>query len=74
VRDPADRRAIEHLIGRSAYALLAPHARRPTMRSLRHCLKVLDSLNVVRTTAPASAPRHWYSPLASDHPRRTRAR
>jgi len=75
VRDPADRRRIEPLIGRRAYAVLAPNARRPPyLRSLLHCLDALDSLNASRPTEPTSEPRRWYSILTSDLPRRARAR
>lgn len=75
VRDPADRRAIEHLIGRRAYVVLAPNARRsPYLRSLLHCLDALDSLNASRPTEPGWGPRRWYSILTSDLQRRARAR
>jgi hypothetical protein len=51
--DPEDRRAIEQLVGRSAYAILVRGERRPPLlRSLLRCLDELDKLNPARPTAP----------------------
>jgi hypothetical protein len=58
LHDPADRRRIEQLIGRRAYAVLARGERRPPLlRSLLHCLDVLDALDHTRPAAPPSRSR-----------------
>jgi len=57
--DPADRREIEWLIGRSAYAILVRGERRPPLlRSLLHCLDVLDTLDPARPAVLPSTSRH----------------
>jgi hypothetical protein len=56
--DPADRRGIEQLIGRRAYAVLVRGERRPPLlRSLLHCLDALDALEHSRPAAPPSRSR-----------------
>ncbi len=55
LNDPADRDQIEHVIGSRAYAVLVPGAGRPPyLRSLLHCLDVLDALDPTRPTHLAS--------------------
>jgi hypothetical protein len=54
LRDPADRPRIEQLIGRRAYTVVAPGKRRPPLlRSLLHCLDVLDALDPTRPITSA---------------------
>jgi hypothetical protein len=53
LNDPADRPRVEALIGTRAYAVLVRRERRPTLRSLVHCLDALDALG---TTMPTPAP------------------
>jgi hypothetical protein len=49
----ADREAIEQLIGRGPYRILAGKTRRrPLLRSLLHCLDVLDALDGKQPAAP----------------------
>jgi hypothetical protein len=58
LHDPADLRRIEQLIGRSANAVLVRGERRPPLlRSLLHCLDVLDTLDHTRPAAPPSRSR-----------------
>jgi hypothetical protein len=56
LNDPADRPAIEALIGRSTYAILVTRERRPLLRSLLHCLDALDALDTLSPTMPAAPP------------------
>ena len=50
----ADREAIEQLIGRGPYRILAGKTRRrPLLRSLLHCLDVLDALDGKSLAAPS---------------------
>jgi hypothetical protein len=73
--DPADHRKIEQLIGRSTCALLVWDERRPpSLRSLLHCLDVLDALDPTRATAPPSRPRHQTPIFALQRSRRARER
>ena len=78
IREPAQRRQIEQLIGRRAYALLVSDGRRPPhLRSLLHSLDALDGLGAIdptQRTPLASRPRRWTSILTPDLPRRARAR
>jgi hypothetical protein len=75
LHDPADRREIELLIGRNAYALLVPDGRRaPSLRSLLHCLDVLDALEPRRPTVPPSRPRHRWLIWSLQHSRSARER
>lgn len=63
LRRPADRAAIEELLGRGVYRLLTSNqVRRPTLRAYVRCLDVLDALDAPSSTAPRPAdrsrPRH----------------
>jgi hypothetical protein len=71
--DTADRREIEQLIGRNTCALLVPDGRRaPSLRSLLHCLDVLDALDPRRSTVPPSRPRRRWLILSLQHSRSAR--
>jgi hypothetical protein len=75
LRDPADRDRIERLIGHRAYAVLVRTERRPPLlRSLLHCLDMLEALDPARpTTAPSRSRRP--RPIFAFHlPRRARER
>jgi hypothetical protein len=75
LRESADRPRIEELIGRRAYVILAPSARRPPrVRSLVHCLDVLDTLDPARPARAALERRRWTSIFTSNLTRRARAR
>jgi hypothetical protein len=69
--DPADRREIEQLIGRRAYALLVRSKHRPLLRSMLHCLDVLDTLDLTRPATPSRSRRR--TPIFALH-RSRRAR
>jgi len=62
LNDPADRRGVELLIGRNAYAVLVLSERRPFLRSFLHCLDALDSMDGMRPTAPPSRRRRQGPP------------
>ena len=62
LNDPADRRGVELLIGRSAYAVLVLSDRRPLLRSFLHCLDALDSMDGMRPAAPPSRRRRQRPP------------
>ena len=68
LREPADRAAIELLIGEAAYTTLAlPAQRPPQLRSVVHCLDMLDRLDPPRSgPAPAAPPER--RPTASERP------
>jgi hypothetical protein len=53
LNDPADRSAVEQLIGSSAYNVLIRSERRPLLRSLLHCLDALDALDATDAFGPA---------------------
>ena len=53
----ADRRGVEQLIGRSAYAVLVLNERPPFLRSFLHCLDALDAMDGMRPTAAPSRRR-----------------
>jgi len=70
----ADREAIEQLIGRGPYRILAGKTRRrPLLRSLLHCLDVLDALDGKPPAAP-SAPSSREQNFALNLLRRARER
>jgi hypothetical protein len=73
LNDPADRRGVELLIGRRAYAALVLSDRRPLLRSFLHCLDALDAMDGVRSTAPPSR-RRRQGPLVLVPHRLRRAR
>jgi hypothetical protein len=72
LNDPADRPGVEALIGSSAYAVLVRRERRPTLRSLLHCLDALDTLSPTMPTAPPSKPRRRAPIFVPRRLRRTR--
>jgi hypothetical protein len=53
LNDPADRSAVEQLIGPYAYNVLVRSERRPLLRSLLHCLDALDALGAMDAHGPA---------------------
>jgi hypothetical protein len=58
LQSPRDRAQIEQLVGRRAYRAIAPNSRRELrMRALLHCLDVLDTLDPIRSPAPAASRR-----------------
>ncbi len=57
LNDPADRGAVEQLIGPSAYNVLVRSERRPLLRSLLHCLDALDALDALNGM-DAQGPAH----------------
>lgn len=70
LNDPADRLAIERLIGRRAYAVLVKRRHRPPfLGSLLHCLDMLDALDPSRPTRPSRPGR-----FARERSGRARAR
>jgi len=72
--DPGDRPEIERLIGRGAYVVVRGERRPPSLRSLLHCLDVLDALDSTRPATPPSRSRRRPPIFAVHRPRRTRAR
>ncbi len=57
LNDPADRRGVELLIGRSAYDVLVRSERRPFLHSFLRCLDALDAMDRTRPWAPPSRRR-----------------
>ena len=74
LNDPADRRGVELLIGRSANAVLVRSERRPVLRSFLHCLDALDALDGTRPTATPSRRRRRALVFVPHRLRRARER
>jgi hypothetical protein len=51
--DPSNRHQVEQLIGSRAYSVIVPGNRRRRLRSLLHCLDVLDSLDPTNHPVPS---------------------